>query len=678
VNLSTINQEIGARAARDEAAPASNRRRLPAASHLLLPVAAAGTAWAAFHAGGYFPDGPGVLAAALAVLLLLRVTLAAAPFASWTASATVAAGAGALLATWMLASALWSDAPARALFEMHRLLAYGLAFALMATVPRRPGTLAALLRWVLVAFAVVAAAGLATRVFPDVFHTIAGRQPSRLAYPLTYWNAMGVFCGLGAVLALHVASSGTERAWARISAGAVLPVIAVAGYFPVSRGGIGTAVIGAVLYLVLARPRRLLFTLLTAGPPTAVALLVAYHSDALATDTYFRGDGPAEGHRLALVVLGAVAAAAVLRLLVLPLERRVDAIRDVGRRGWRRAALGVAVLVVIAGAVAVDAPARIHTEYRAFVEGNVVQEGTDVRSRLTAVGNNGRLDIWRVDADAIRAEPLHGTGAGTFAVDWTRWRRGDNQVVDGHSLYLETYAELGIVGLVLLGVLIVALLWGPARGLRGPDRHAHAAVLAAGVALLLHAAIDWDWEMPALFLWLFAAAGLAAARPWSPALAEARGPGRVARVAAGLCCLVLAVTPVLAVGSEHSLRRAAAAFDRGDCRTAVDGALSSIDALGVRADPFELLGYCDLRLGAAQLGVRAMQGARSRDPDNWRYAYGLALARARAGQDPRPAAQDALRLNPHEPLARTLVRRLRRNPPREWPAVAARSRLPVA
>ena len=40
--------------------------------------------------------------------------------------------------------------------------------------------------------------------------------------------------------------------------------------------------------------------------------------------------------------------------------------------------------------------------------------------------------------------------------------------------------------------------------LRGPERHAYAAFLAAGGALLLHAGIDWDWEMPALFLWFFA------------------------------------------------------------------------------------------------------------------------------------------------------------------------------
>ena len=124
------------------------------------------------------------------------------------------------------------------------------------------------------------------------------------------------------------------------------------------------------------------------------------------------------------------------------------------------------------------------------------------------------------------------------------------RVVDGHSLYLETAAELGAVGLVLLALLLAGLLAGIARGLRGPERHARAALLAAGVALLLHAGIDWDWEMPALFAWLFAAAGTAWARP-TDAAACGDGPARLTRVLAGLGCLLLALTPVLVIASAR-------------------------------------------------------------------------------------------------------------------------------
>ena len=62
---------------------------------------------------------------------------------------------------------------------------------------------------------------------------------------------------------------------------------------------------------------------------------------------------------------------------------------------------------------------------------------------------------------------------------------------------------------------------------------------------------------------------------------------------------------------------------------------------------------------AAGLAVDAMRAARVRDPRNWQYAYGLAVAQALAGEDPRPSAALALRLNPLEPLARKLVRDMR-------------------
>ena len=78
--------------------------------------------------------------------------------------------------------------------------------------------------------------------------------------------------------------------------------------------------------------------------------------------------------------------------------------------------------------------------------------------------------------------------------------------------------------------------------LRGPERHAYAAFLAAGGALLLHAGIDWDWEMPALFLWFFAASGVVLARRAGGAAAA---PARLTRLLAGLACLALAMTPVL-------------------------------------------------------------------------------------------------------------------------------------
>src|SRR4051794_4938833 len=82
---------------------------------LLLPGVL--TVYTAFHGGGFFAGTQGGLAVVLALLLLLRITLAEHPFAGAGRLLAVTAGCLALFAAWALLSASWSDAPARALLE---------------------------------------------------------------------------------------------------------------------------------------------------------------------------------------------------------------------------------------------------------------------------------------------------------------------------------------------------------------------------------------------------------------------------------------------------------------------------------------------------------------------------------------------------------------------------------
>ena len=114
---------------------------------------------------------------------------------------------------------------------------------------------------------------------------------------------------------------------------------------------------------------------------------------------------------------------------------------------------------------------------------------------------SSRSDTYRVALDGFRAQPLHGEGAGSYEVRFMRTRRVDDKVRDAHSLPLQTLAELGLVGFALLlaflGAVGVALV--RAVGGRGALRRSQsAAVGAAFVVWLVHACLDWDWEMPAL------------------------------------------------------------------------------------------------------------------------------------------------------------------------------------
>ncbi len=138
----------------------------------------------------------------------------------------------------------------------------------------------------------------------------------------------------------------------------------------------------------------------------------------------------------------------------------------------------------------------------------------------------------------------------------------------------------------------------------------------------------------------------------------------------------MAVAPATVVASQAALDRGTRAFRAADCTGAVDGALDSIGALASRPEPYELLGYCNLRAGQDELGLAAMQAARRRDPENWEFAYGLAVAQALNRQDPRPAAALALRLNPLDVRAQELSKALQRGGPGRRARAAARARIP--
>ena len=343
------------------------------AANWQLALPAALTLALAFLAGGFFAGTVGLTAGLLCLLLVARLTLAERPFAGWSASLAVTAGVLALFCAWTLGSVAWSDAPARALVEFDRALLYVLVLAFMGLHARAPGHLAALLRWIGLAIALTAAIALATRLLPAIFPTRAGGvNTDRLAFPLTYWNALGIFCGLGAILLTHLTASEREPVAVRIAAAAGLPIVTVALYFTFSRGGIAATIVGVVLYLVLAHPRGLVGALPAVGLPVAFALHRAYGSELLAREFYAGPDAREQGRALAVVVIGCVVAAAVLRMLALRADRRMLEISISPRTHGRLfGAAGIAVLVALAGAtVAFDLPGRIDEQREAFVRGD--------------------------------------------------------------------------------------------------------------------------------------------------------------------------------------------------------------------------------------------------------------------------------------------------------------------
>lgn len=97
------------------------------------------------------------------------------------------------------------------------------------------------------------------------------------------------------------------------------------------------------------------------------------------------------------------------------------------------------------------------------------------RERVTSVGSGtGRTDVWKLGGRIVEANPILGVGLANFDTTSRRYldepgridTQSEGEALVAHNIYLETLAELGVVGLALfLGVLGVPL-WTTLRAAR--------------------------------------------------------------------------------------------------------------------------------------------------------------------------------------------------------------------
>jgi O-Antigen ligase len=598
---------------------------------MLLPGAL--TVYLGFRSGGLHLGTTGLAAAAMALAMALRFALARRPLAGLGAPLIVAVVAMAGLAGWTLLSSEWSDSAARTYPGYSRALFYGLVLLFFGSIPFEARRVRWMTYGLAAAIAVICGAAMTARLLPEVIFDVSLVSETRLAYPLTYWNALGMIACVGVVLCGHLACSTRDHPAARVLGAAAIPLLTL-----------------TLLYALVGRPRGLLSGALAAIPAAGVALVAAHPASAV-TDGY-PSQMADSGQELAVVLVACMLGAALLRALLLPLDAWVVGLRPPGRD--RRplltgAAVAGLVLVAAAGAVA-GVPGELSAKYGEFTDREHTDPETRDESRLLSGRSQGRFDLWEVALDSYREDHLKGTGAGSYEEWWNRLRPTPTTADNAHSVYLEALGELGIVGLVLLVVALGLILGAFAYRARGPDRALFAALLSAGLAWAIHAGVDWDWRMPTATLWLFALGGAALARPLRRPPRSGGPEIALLRVGGVLVCLVLALLPARLAFSDARLRDAIEAANRRDCVAARAAAASSSDAISERPTPYQVVAFCDLLEGRYRHEVTQMSEALARDPDNWELSYGLALAQAAAGQDPRPALRRTFALNPREPL----------------------------
>ena len=108
---------------------------------------------------------------------------------------------------------------------------------------------------------------------------------------------------------------------------------------------------------------------------------------------------------------------------------------------------------------------QVKQQYEAFV--HLSPSG---RWESPVLGRGNRYDYWRVALDEFSSEPFHGVGAGGYDPGYYLHRRTTEAIQQPHSLELQTLAELGIVGGLLLLAFLAAVAPGSSVRCGAPPR----------------------------------------------------------------------------------------------------------------------------------------------------------------------------------------------------------------
>lgn len=586
--------------------------------------------------GAYFSQSWGWVALAFLVptTVLLILDRVAAPGRLRIAFA----GSIVALAAWIALSAIWSISTPASIREVERALVYVAVVLAVALVLRR-GDVAGVVLGIVVGVGLICGYALATRLFQDRFDTYDDRIDAyRLAVPLGYWNSLGLLASIGVIAALGVVAHSRRTAPAIVAAGTA-PVAATTLYFTFSRGAWVALAIGLAA-ATAADPRRLRFLWASLAVSMPSAACVAYASTfASLTEP---GSAPAaairDGHRLALVVGIGVAGSVIAGMLARHVARRVP----LSARGRTRTsvALATAVVVFVAGSlVAIGGPAAAADDLRSRFEAEP-SGGSDLNDRLFSISGNGRAEQLQVAWDAAREQPVLGNGSGTFEYLWYERRPIDLVVRDGHSLYTETLAELGLVGLALLLLAVVLPIVAALRARRG---HLVASASGAFVAWCVAVSLDWHWEMVAVTMTALLAGSAAL-------LADERGLPR--RLSAAWRSGLIAAAALLSVAATWSLVGNQALFAAREAATRKDWVEAREHGRRARAllfwsaEPDLVLGDAAAGLGDRAEALRNYRAAVDADPRSW-VAW-LHVAQVARGAERTAAYRRVHELNPRE------------------------------
>jgi O-antigen ligase len=586
--------------------------------------------------GGYFESSWGWIALALGWCLCMTVTLTSAGFDRFELGFI---GAWLCLAAWVLFTTVFARDAGLAFEEALRdlILPMAAAGALIA-VRNVDRSVAALVLGI--ATALVCAYSLATRLLPDRVGSYDPVAGARLSTPIGYWNGLGLFAALGVLFLLAGVPRGSART--RAVVGASIVVLASTLYFTFSRGAWVALLVGILTGLALEPDRlRSLGIVLALTPPAAAAVWLGSRNQALTHVGVELSRAAKAGHRLAIEIVILAIVGALSGAMTAAIGSRTTLSSGVVRAA-NRALIGLAVVAVLAATVAGGGPTSLVERARHSFAARPPETHGDLNLRLFNLSGSWRGDLWRSALSNASAHLATGSGAGSFEAYWLEHRKIPKKVRDAHSLYLETLSELGVIGLCCLLVALALPLLAIPSARRLP---AVPFVAGAYMAFVIHAALDWDWELPTLMILALSAGAfiVRARRDFRPPPVRRRGQ-QLLVLGVAVPLMGLAFTGLV---GNLLLARSASASRAGDWTVAARDARRASAWLPLSARPLQQLGEAELSLGQAARARASFRRAINNAPDDWELWFDL--ARASTGRVRTEALSRGMTLNPLSP-----------------------------
>ncbi len=598
-----------------------------------------------------------------------------------------------LLAVLTSISVTWSIVPELSYVEAGRTLAYLVTFAAAIAGARlAPRGTSAVLTGILIGAMLPVAYAIASRIWPGAL--AENELSNRIGAPFQYWNAVGSVAALAIPALLWLGSRRTGSLPSRALAYPAGGLCVLAILLTQSRGALAAAVLGALIWFAVV-PLRLRSLPVLVVPALAGGAVAAW---ALSKEAFSKSLQPlaakeaVAGEFALLVLLMCVVLLGVGYVINMGEARGV-----VSMRAQRRIGLAAVVVACLIPLVAFTSVAFSDRGLSGTIDDRVSELTSETETapeeggdRILAASST-RGKYWR-EADRVFDErPGVGVGAGAFAVARLRHRVDTAVTRHAHGYVPQTMADLGIVGVVISGLLLLAWIVAALRttallprripllqrGRQDPvprrdwdgERTGLVALALVAVVFGLQSIVDWTWFIPGPVALALVAAGFVAGRgpldvlegtqPQPPEQRTGRPSTEriVAAAAVVLCGLLVAWAVWQPEASDRATNDALAAAEARDYDEALARAGDAADLNPLSPDPLLVEASINTSAGRETAGRRSLEQAVLRypgDPQTWYRLAAFQLGTLDRPEEALQTLRGALYLDPFSARNRQL------------------------